>query len=249
MSCVTKPNLPKKFPFLEKDLFGRLFTLNAEFTNREAVGRIVESLLKPRGFDLIGRLGKKDQLVQLTFADIPGEFPLDKEALVKCVAQGTVQLEVGMLWFPPAVFETFESPRARLELTLGFPKGWSYEDAEDLFVDAVQALVPHWGELNRIAATKFPTLCTLNGHHYCVPHLGTTNYFGPEYCEFFGGLERIKSVGFERVVPLSNGVLTSLGAALTQEVYMRFREEVESRLAPLETFDPNASVNVPRLRH
>lgn len=248
MSRVTKPKFPKKFSFLDKAFFGRLLTLDAELMNREAVGRIVERLLKPRDFNLIGRLGKRDQLVQLTFADIPGEFSLEKQTLVKCVAQGSVQLEVGVLWIPPVVFETFEAPRARLELTLGFPKEWSYEDAEELFVSAVQALVPHWGELNRLATTKFPTLCTLSGHHYSVSHLGTTNYFGLEYRESFGGIERIKSAGFERVVPLGNGVLTSLGADLTQEVYMRLREEVEARLAPLKTFDPNGSVNLPRFR-
>ena len=104
MSRVTKPTSAKKFPFLEKEFFGRLFTLNAEFSNREAVGRIIERLLKPRGFDLIGRLGKREKLVELSFADVPSEFPLHKEALMTFIAQGSAQLEVGVLWFPPPVF-------------------------------------------------------------------------------------------------------------------------------------------------
>ena len=246
MKFETKSKTSKKFPFFQKEFFGRMLTLNAEFSDREAIGRFVECLLKPRGFDLIGRLGKRDQLVELSFADVPGVFPIDKESLVTCVAQGRAQLEVGVLWFPPALFETFESPRARLELTLGFPKGWSYEDTEELFIAAVQTLVPHWGELNRLAATKFPSLCTLTGHHYCVPHLGTTNYFGPEYCEFFGGIERLKSAGFKRLVPLGRGVLASLGVDLTPEAYKCLRDQIEAQLATRETFDPNATVDLPR---
>jgi hypothetical protein len=248
MSAALASMADRKYPFRKHEVFGRLLTLNGDFAKRECVRDVMERLLKPNGIELVGRLGKRDQLIAVSFEGIPDVLPLDREVLARFAARGSADLQVGVLWFPPEVYESFESPRARMELSLGFPKGWDFRAAEYLFRDAVQLLMPHWGELNQLAATEFPTLCTLSGHHYCVPHLGTANYFGPEYCDFFGGVERIQSAGFDRVSPLGEGVLASLGLDLPAADYRRLRGEVEGRLAPPETFDPNAMIDLPHFR-
>ena len=243
-----KQNKRPRFPLLEKTYFARLITLNSEYAEPERIGSMLRSLLSPRQINLVGYRGARDLVQPVDFEAVPDLFSLKKERLVYLLAGCSPALEVSILWFPPEVFDCFVAPRMRMNLAFGFPEGWNYQDAEELFVSAVHALDPHWGELNRLAATKFPTLCSVNGHIRCVPHIGTTNYFGPEYCEFFGGIERIKSVGFERVVTLCEGVLTSLGEDLTHEAYMRCRGDIESRLASSEVFEPNASNELPCFR-
>jgi hypothetical protein len=248
MSRGSKSKVVKKSAFMEKEFFARMLSLNANFSTRESVGQFIEQFMKRQRLDLIGIANKRGQIVDLSFEDLTKVFPHDKEVLIKLLVEGDGQLEIGVLWFPSPVFDAFISPITRLEISLGFPKGWEYQRVEEIFCDAVSSVLPHWGELNQVAVTNFPTLCHLNCHRYCVPHLGTTNYFGEEYLEFFGGIERITSAGFQRTLPLCDGMLVSLGVDLSEETYKCLRSQVEARLAPPDCFHKDSSVNMPRFR-
>lgn len=215
------------------------------FSTSKIVVNMAQQLLEPKGFKLLGILGKTTEFIDYTFLDLHRAFKDNSESNVICLAQGDFPIQLGLMWFPPNIFDGL-SPTLRL--SLGFPDGSNYQFAEDLFLSAIQLTEPFWGELNQLSATTVSTFCDVNGHASCIPNLGTTNFFGREYCEFFGGETNFSNAGFQKVIIFEKGVVVSLGLDFTPDEFKQVQKRVQNNLGGENVFESNWIEGMPEFK-
>ncbi len=149
-------------------------------------------------------------------------------------------------WIPPPdpVLALEPLKRARFGFWVSHTRGW--ELAERLLLVAVECADAFWGEIRDHAATVRDTY-TMSVHHEIIPHLGTANYFGAEYVQFFGGVQKLEAAGFGRVVPHHRGAYVHLGAVANTNEFVTRRAGIEARLAlPGVVFGARRRGPVPR---
>lgn len=236
-----------KFLFFKPHFNGRLMTVSKKLAEREMLAAAFEKLLSEMDLKLVGCLGKTDELVDLTVADFPELYSLVTGGCHIFRTEGMFPVQLTVQWFAEEEFESFVSPRMRVEVLFALPSECDWVFAEKMFLKAVEIFSPHWGELNRRADTVKPTFCTPQGNIYCVPHLGNANYFGPEYLNFFGGIESFQKAGFETVKKYQNGVFLTLGRQFkSHEAFLEKRTRIENELAEEEVFDPGKDIPIPK---
>ena len=172
------------------------------------------------------------------------QVPVCDERLDAAIAQRHachVELTIGrhqlpaakMVWYwyddGDAMLRLNSAWRAKIHANLAEEYGW--DACGTLFRALIKTTRPIWGELNRTRWTGRCTVADPESHETMVPHLGTCNYFGEDYCRFFGGLERFQAAGFGHVEEFKKGVLVELPDHQTEEEYRQIRSAIEHKLA------------------
>jgi hypothetical protein len=155
-----------------------------------------------------------------------------------------VTLTVG--WFPPLLPFTTGGWGQTVQIPFDGPTLRSR--VEEVFLSLCESIRPFWGEILDDSVTIGRSMCGVNGHYTCVPHLGLANFFGPDYIEFFGGVERIREAGFAEVRDVAHGVYVTLPAVSTNDEYLRVREAIQAKLAPPNTFGEEKGRRAPKFR-
>lgn len=230
---------------VENRIVLRMMSLNARFARVGAVEEALRSGLLPSGLDLLAYQNRADRWTKISKGDFPTIFP-PKGALHTFRLSTDGGVDAGVHWHVPQVKVRYA--RFRVDLSIAIGEVYPYEFVDYLFRGLATALEPFWGELVDEVVTTTPTMCPLHGHETTVPHLTQANFFGPDYIEFFGGLDRIRGAGFAKVAVLGEGVYVELPKSATTEEYRAIRSSVESRLAAPEVFDPKIRGPVPRFR-
>lgn len=240
------PQKRRKYRPVNEHVFVRLTSVSRNLASASDMIRRLECIFSAAGVEPIGYLGRRSLLEPIPPGGLEALFSMERGTMESLQFHGTRETEATITWFPPAEFDGFFAQALRVNVGLALGKGWEWDSAEELFLTAVEQLSPYWGELNFLSATRKPTLCDQNGHYSHVPHLGSANYFGAEYCAWWGGVEKLENGGFERVQRVSSGAYVVLTRSGEPAEYLARRAEVEGELASPEVFDANARVAMPK---
>lgn len=231
-------------------LFCRLMTLSNQFPSVTEVQALLERFAERIDLKLIGRLNDDEGISSLPEVGLPGLLLEhgELEEVIFLGADGVPHLELNVSWPGPDFQAPEFQPRRTLDLGMSIPKPGTWGRAESLFKLAIDLISPFWGEVNDESVTEIPTFCFLNGHTTVVPKLGMANYFGPDYLEFFGGLEAFRNAGFARVEPLYEGVYVVQPLVKDKSSFTSQQQDIQRRLAAPEVFDPAVNGPVPWFR-
>lgn len=225
---------------LDYQYYLRLHSISSTIHTAEGMAYCIAQALSAQNLEIRGFIDENERLSPLPIGGLKDLFLLDNTRLMTFVLSDKPYLALNVMWFGPddPVLMVNPNPRFRLDLGFAVGRGLGWDVAEGILLSCVEHINPHWAEINDVAVVGSPTLCTLGGHIHCIPHLGSANYFGREYVEFFGGRCPIEAAGFAKAVPYHEGMYVMLPLVASKEEYLAVRQTVEPRLATEDLFDP-----------
>lgn len=240
------------FPeFAERYHFGKLMSRSSRTTDARGVAASIEEFVQHTGLSMMGYLGPRDRLVSMPSEGVLALLPKKRATYVTLLLQRSPVVSMSIFWYPPADPIVLLDPVSRLDLIIHTELESGWDTAKRLFLGGAATCGAFWGELNDTRQTPHPSFATSRREHVLtVAHLGTANYFGPDYVEFFGGVERFRAAGFLSVEPCPPGVYVQLlEPGSPPEEFKSRQAAVESRLAfAPAVFDDDVRGPVPEFR-
>lgn len=181
---------------------------------------------------VVGFMNRNDRFVELPNGDVASVLPQKRAGSVILMLSPTDDIELTIRWIPPDDPILLTNPVVRLGLDYRLDAERGSEFAKRLFTNTANACRAFWGELIDYRVAPKATFARLNSHEETIPHLACANFFGPEYIQLFGGIDKLRASGFAEVTPMGDGTFVLLGEFRTQAEFLRRQSDVATRLAP-----------------